>query len=599
MEKIVRIGGASGFWGDSALGAPQLVNGQTPEGHGIDYLVFDYLAELTMSLLVNAKAKDPAFGYATDFVDVAMKSVLKQVATRGIKVIANAGGVNPQACAAALKKLCDEQGVQLKIGVVEGDDVLSSIPALRAAGATEMFSGTAMPEKVLSANAYLGAVPIAAALKAGADVVITGRVVDSAVTLGALMHAFDWRAHELDNMAQGSLGGHILECGAQATGGLFTDWESVPDWANIGYPILECSSDGSFVVTKPANTGGLVSVPVVAEQMLYEIADPAAYILPDVVCDFTAVRMEQLGENRVRVSGARGKPPTTTYKVSATYMEGWRVTALLMITGIDAHKKARRTGEAILERTRAMLTRLKLADYLETRLEVLGEEGQYGVHANPVKPREAIMRLSARHENSKALSLFAREISPAGTSWSPGTTGVSGGRVKPAPNVRLFSLALPKSAVTISVLVDGVAVALPEEAPPADFFKPYAMEQYDQIASSGSSQTEVTVPLVRIAHARSGDKGNLSNVGVIAREVRYLPVLSRQLNPEAVKNYLSHFVKGTVTRHDVPGINAFNFVLTEALDGGGMASLRCDPLGKGMGQILLDMPMRVPAELLR
>ena len=544
------------------------------------------------------KAKDPAFGYATDFVDVAMKSVLKEVAARGIKVIANAGGVNPQACAAALKKLCEEQGVQLKIGVVEGDDVLARIPALRAAGASEMFSGAAMPEKILSANAYLGAVPIAAALKAGADVVITGRVVDSAVTLAALMHAFDWKAHELDKMAQGSLGGHILECGAQATGGLFTDWESVPDWANIGYPILECSADGSFIVTKPADTGGLVSVPVVAEQMLYEIADPAAYVLPDVVCDFTAVRMQQVGRNRVQVSGARGKPATDTYKVSATYMEGWRVTALLMITGIDAHKKARRTGEAILDRTRSMFTRLKLPDYLETRLEVLGEEGQYGSSANPVKPREAIMRLSARHENPKALSVFAREISPAGTSWSPGTTGVSGGRVKPAPNVRLFSVALPKHDVTIQVSVDGVAVPLPEEEPPEGFFKPYAVKTYDQLASSAGGRDEITVPLVRVAHSRSGDKGNLSNVGLIARDARYLPLISAQVTPDAVKRYLSHFVKGTVTRHDVPGINAFNFVMTEALDGGGMASLRCDPLGKGMGQILLDMPVRVSAGLL-
>ena len=372
----LRIGGASGFWGDSALGAPQLA------AAGIDYLVFDYLAELTMSILAGARAKDAALGYATDFVDVAMKSVLQQVAAKGIKVVSNAGGVNPRACAAALQKLCDAEGVTLKIAIVEGDDVLDRLPGLRQAGVTEMFSGAALPENILSANAYLGAIPIAAALQRGADVVITGRCVDSAVTLGPLIHEFGWvfdtdDVEALDKLAQGALAGHIIECGAQATGGLFTDWESVPDWANIGYPIIECHADGSFVVTKPANTGGLVTPAVVAEQMLYEIGDPAAYVLPDVVCDFTQVTLTQQGDasaHRVLVQGARGTPPTDCYKVSATYMDGWRAQATLLITGIDAAKKAQRSGEAILERTRGIFTRLKFADYLETRLEIIGAE---------------------------------------------------------------------------------------------------------------------------------------------------------------------------------------------------------------------------------
>jgi len=311
-EKIVRIGGASGFWGDSAVAAPQLVAAE------VDYLVFDYLAELTMSILANARAKDPLLGYATDFVEVAMKSVLAEVVAKKIKVISNAGGVNPSACAAALQKLCETQGMQLRIAVVEGDDVLAQIPALKEAGVKEMFSGAPLPEKVLSANAYLGALPVARALAMGADVVITGRSVDSAVTLGALMHEFGWREDDYDRLAQGGLAGHIIECGCQATGGLFTDWESVPGWDNMGYPIIECHADGAFVVTKPARTGGLISPAVVAEQMLYEIGDPGAYILPDVVCDFTGVHMSQEGENRVRVAGARGRAPTESYKVSAT-----------------------------------------------------------------------------------------------------------------------------------------------------------------------------------------------------------------------------------------------------------------------------------------
>ncbi len=622
-EKMVKIGGASGFWGDSALGAPQLVAAD------IDYLVFDYLAELTMSILVNAKTKDPALGYATDFVDVAMKSVLKDVAAKGIKVVSNAGGMNPRACAAALQKLCDEQGVTLKIAVVEGDDVLERIPALRARGqsgaagadgVTEMFSGAALPEKILSANAYLGAIPIAAALKRGADVVISGRCVDSAVTLGPLIHEFDWAFDDYDKLAQGSLAGHIIECGAQATGGLFTDWESVPDWADIGYPIVECHADGSFIVTKPANTGGLITTAVVAEQMLYEIGDPAAYILPDVVCDFTQVTMLQQGDaaaHRVLVQGALGKPPVDCYKVSATYMEGWRAQATLLITGIDAAKKAQRSGEAILARTRTIFRHLKFTDYLETHLDIIGAETQYGPHARTAATREAVMRLAVRHDNPKALGVFAREVSPAGTSWSPGTTGMGGGRSKPAPNVRMFSFLLPKREVRprVELAREGTHPPVPE-----GFAQPVARSPdvrsggNENTASSGephaptvsstdSTQAMVgaapgamTVPLIRIAHGRSGDKGNISNIGIIARKPHYLPLLRAQLTPQAVKNYFAHLVKGEVVRYDLPGIHAFNFVLHEALDGGGMASLRADPLGKGMAQMLLDFPVHLPPE---
>ncbi len=621
-EKIIRIGGASGFWGDSALGAPQLVHA------GIDYLVFDYLAELTMSILINAKTKDAALGYATDFVDVAMKSVLKDLAAKGIKVVSNAGGVNPRACAAALQKLCDASGVELRIAVVEGDDVLDRIPALRQRGVTEMFSGAPLPDKILSANAYLGAIPIAAALKRGADVVITGRCVDSAVTLGPLIHEFDWLFDDYDRLAQGSLAGHIIECGAQATGGLFTDWESVPNWANIGYPIVECHADGSFVVTKPPNTGGLVNTAVIAEQMVYEIGDPENYILPDVVCDFTHVTMTQLDDpaaQRVLVRGARGKPPTDTYKVSATYMDGWRAQANLLITGIDAAKKAQRSGEAILERTRAIFSRLQFADYLETRLDILGAETQYGPHARTAATREAIMRLAVRHDNPKALGVFAREVAPAGTSWSPGTTGMGGGRGKPAPNVCMFSFALPKHEVRPRVELDGEgthppvpecrphAVAMPKaastqaassqaarsrQAMPGDPLAPTVLGDVPPEPAAGAAPGMVTVPLIRIAHARSGDKGNISNIGVIARRPEFLPLLRTQLTPEAVKAYLAHLVKGAVLRYDMPGINAFNFVLHEALGGGGMASLRADPLGKGMGQMLLDLPVQVPASML-
>lgn len=585
-EKIVRIGGASGFWGDSSVAAAQLARrGQ------VDYLVFDYLAELTMSILSVMRAKSPDAGYATDFVDVAMTSVIRDIGAKGIKVVSNAGGVNPAGCAAALSKLAEVAGVKLNIAIVEGDDVLPRLAELRAAGVREMYSGAELPPKILSANAYLGAIPIARALAAGADVVITGRCVDSAVALGPLLYEFGWREDDYNLLAAGSLAGHIIECGCQATGGLFTDWEQVPHWEDIGYPILECHADGTFVVTKAPGTGGLVSRAVVAEQMLYEMGDPGAYVLPDVVCDFSGVDIVELAPDRVRVSGARGYAPTPTYKVCATYPDGFRCTAILNIIGIDAAKKARRTAEAILARTRAIFRELGLADYSATRIEVLGAEAVYGTHARMAGTREAVMRLAVAHANRQALEIFAREIAPAGTSWSPGTTGMGGGRPKVAPAVKPCFFLLDKSKCEASITLDGVreVVAVPLTGGYAGHLR--ASAPGGTLAPQGATRP---VPLVRLAWGRSGDKGDSANIGIIARRPEFLPLLRAQLTSAAVKQHLSHLVQGEVERFEVPGIDALNFLLHQALGGGGMASLRVDPLAKGYAQLLLDFPIAVP-----
>ena len=610
QEKIVRIGGASGFWGDSSVGAPQLVqSGQ------IDYLVFDYLAELTMSILAAARMKKPELGYATDFVTVAMKSVLKDVVAKGIRVISNAGGVNPEGCAAALRALAQEQGVEVKIAVVTGDDVMPLLPDLRNAQppVAELQSGKPLPAKVVTANAYLGAAPIKAALDAGAQVVITGRCVDSAVTLGALMHEFGWTPQQYDQLAGACLAGHIIECGCQGTGGLHTDWQDVPDWAHIGYPIVECRSDGSFDVTKPKGTGGLIAPQCVAEQLLYEIHDPAHYLLPDVVCDFTQVRMVQAGAHRVHVSGARGRAPTASYKVSSTYLDGFKTSAQLTIVGFDAAAKAQRTGETILERVGELLAAQGLAPFSATNIEVLGAESCYGPLAAPAaqQTREAILRLTARHPDKAALELLAREIAPAGTSFAPGTTGSGGGRAGVSPLIRQYAFLLDKARVTPAVTLDGAPVSLPlppagegrgEGQPPSS--SPEGHESNPASARTGQAQAAihsietdtdtVEVPLIRLAWARSGDKGDISNIGVIARKPEWLPLLRTQLTEARVAEHLAHLVKGRVTRFEVPGIHAFNFVCEQALGGGGMASLRNDPLGKGMGQILLALPVRAP-----
>ena len=584
--KTVRLGGASAFWGDSSIGAPQLVHGAK-----IDYLVFDYLAELTMSIMASARARRPDTGYATDFVAITMKQLVRDIKAKGIKVVSNAGGVNPLACRDALQRVAAEAGVSLKIGVVLGDDLLFRQAGFKAAGAREMYSGAAFPDGLLSVNAYLGGRGIATALAQGCEVVITGRVVDSAVTLGPLMHEFGWRDDDFDRLAAGTLCGHIIECGAQCTGGLFTDWERVASWENIGYPVAEVSADGSFVIGKPKGTDGLVCFGSVAEQALYEIQDPGAYLVPDVACDFTAVRMREVGENRVEVSGARGRPPTSTYKVSATYQDGLRNIATLVIAGIDADRKARRTGQTVLARTRRMFQQRNLADYSETRIEVLGAEDMYGPNGRLRGPREVVLRIAVKHQEKQALEIFAREFAPAGTSMAPGTTGL-GGRPSPTPVVRLFSFLVEKADVPVEIDIDGAR--LPVALRTAGGFPGSASAEARPVAAAAPEGATVNLPLVRLAYGRSGDKGDIANIGIIARKAEYLPLLRWWLTPERVKAYFAHLCRGPVERFDLPGLGAMNFLLHQALGGGGMASLHSDNLAKAYAQMLLDLEVPVP-----
>jgi hypothetical protein len=609
----IRIGSASGFWGDSSIAVPQLLRADD-----LDYIVFDYLAEITMSIMARARAKDPVAGYATDFVGTIGRHA-RAIAERGIRIISNAGGINPRACAHALEAKLAEAGIRMKIAVVLGDDLLDRADEFRGAGTREMFSGADMPENLWSMNAYVGAGPIAAALDQGADIVITGRCVDSAVTLGACMHAFGWRADELDQLAAGSLAGHILECGAQATGGLHTDWETTGDWADIGYPVAEVSADGSFVLSKPEGTGGLVNFATVAEQMLYEIGDPRAYVLPDVTCDFSDVRIEEIGKDRVRVANAKGLPPTGTYKVSATYQDGYRVGAYLTIGGIDAARKAEKVADAVIRRCGTILKSMNAAPYTETSVEVLGAEASYGPHSRARDSREVVLKLAAKHAEPKPLELLVRELTSSGTSMSPGITGMGGNRARVSPVVRLFSCLVAKDAVPIAVEMDGVRMPLAQvsprpEEPRSGVSKGGAAAlvsangtSFETIASQSPQDEGLvaaaspTVPLIALAWARSGDKGNNSNIGVIARKAEYLPLIRSALTPQAIASYFAHHLEAQgdhqVERFDVPGIRAINFVLHDVLGGGGIASLRNDPQGKGFAQMLLDFPVPVDANL--
>ncbi|WBY00685.1 DUF1446 domain-containing protein [Ramlibacter tataouinensis] len=588
----VRIGGASGAWGDSPLAVPQLL------GAGVDYLMMDFLAEVTMSLLARARMKDAAAGFPPDVIGY-LRPHLATLARQKVKVVTNGGGVNPLACKQALEAACSEQGIQLRIAAVEGDDLLPMAPALRAEGVREWVSGAPLPERLLTANAYLGALPIAAALAAGADIVITGRCADSALALGILMHEFGWGAHEHDRLAAGSLVGHLLECGPQATGGLFTDWEQVPGWDRIGYPIAECSPDGRFVITKPEGTGGLVTPQTVGEQVLYEIGDPAAYVLPDVVADFSQVRLVQQGQDRVAVDGARGRPPTAQYKVSATWQDGFRATSLVCIIGTDAARKAERTAQALLERSRALLQARSLPDFSATHVEVLGAEASYGAQSQARASREVVLRLVAEHPDPKALDLLAREVGSAGLSFAQGTAAFIGGRPKPSPVVRLYTFLVDKARLPAPRVRIGDEPAFEVPVPAGEHWEPTpAAAGTPAAGAAGAAGELVEVPLLAVAHARSGDKGDFSNVAIFCREPRFYDHLKRELSCERMAAHFAGTVEGPVRRFEAPGMAALNFLMQDALGGGGMASRRIDPLGKAYGQRALEMRVRVPADWL-
>lgn len=586
-EKVINIGGASGAWGDSPMAIPQLLTAD------VHYLMMDYLAEVTMSLLARARMKDPNAGFPPDFVAY-LKHSLPEIAKRGIKVVSNGGAVNPQGAKRALQAACTELGLSLKIAVVEGDDVLPRVDALRAT-VREASTGEALPSKLLTANAYLGALPIAAALDRGADIVITGRCADSALALGILMHEFGWKADDYDRLAAGSLVGHILECGPQSTGGVHTDWDKVPGWENIGYPIASCKIDGSFVLWKPENTGGLIVPASVAEQVLYEVGDPAAYMLPDVVADFTGVTLEQAGKDRVRVSGAKGYPPTSQYKVSATYQDGWRGVATVSIVGPDAVAKAERTAEALLARARMLFRQRQLPDFTAIHTEVLGSESAYGPRANARSVREVLLRLVVDHAEREAIDIFARELGSVGISFAQGTTGILSGRPKPTPVVRLFTFFVDKAVLGAPKVQVGDQEPFIVDVPTQGGYTSPAAKTEPPAAEVGGATVEVT--LRSLAVARSGDKGNSSNIAIIARDPEYVPILRREVTPETMAAHFEGLVHGQVRRFEAPGLHAFNFLLDDALGGGGMASRRIDPQGKAFGQMALEMKVKVPRAL--
>lgn len=643
-KATVRIGCWSAFWGDSSTGAHQLArNGN------LDYLVGDYLAEVTMGILARQKAKEASSssergtgGFVSEFAKSVWRPLMKDLVAKNIRVVTNAGGLDPLALKRMLEEISRDGDFPTppKIAAVYGDDVLPVLNPTQspheAAAAAQKKTKTGssglevLPfellgqaeeirsgKRLLSANAYFGALPIAEALASGAHVVVTGRTADSALVLGPLMYEFGWSASDYDRLAAGSVAGHLIECATQATGGNFTDWRDSAfsphgGWANMGFPIVEVEASGVFKLTKPPNTGGLVTRATVGEQLLYEIGDPRLYVLPDVTVDFSNVTLRQTGTDEVLVEGVRGRPPTDCYKVSATYVSGYKLAAELFIAGEDAREKALEVGKAILTRSRRLLKHFGMDDFIATNVEVLGSEHMFGRQSTMAQSREVTLRIVVHHTSPLALRAFGSEVAPAATSMAPGITGGGSGRPYPQPLLVHCSFLVPKSAFPSFVVVGNeeheVRLTVPDDHlpanPPQDLTlgDDYATAPDDSsLQSVGHGSPSVrTVPLITLCWGRSGDKGDMANIGIMVRRPEFFAVVKQFLTASRVFTFFRHLIAegGVVKRYELPGIQALNFLLTNSLGGGGLSSLNVDRQGKSYAQLLLTLQIPVPADLL-
>ncbi|MDE3270294.1 MAG: DUF1446 domain-containing protein [Pseudomonadota bacterium] len=594
--KKIRIANASGFWGDD----PEALQRQV-EGGAVDYISMDFLAEVTMSIMQKQRRRNHQLGYATDFLTM-LKPVLGQIVRDNICVITNAGGVNPVACAQAIAALAAEQQVALRIAIVDGDEILAQIKDLRAQGISfdNMEDGTDfadVQERVEAANVYFGAQAVVAALKLQPHIVITGRVTDTGITLAPMMHAFGWRYDEWNKLASGIVAGHLLECGSQVTGGNFTDWRVVDSFTPMGFPIAEVSSDGTFVITKHPNTGGAITVDTVREQLFYEMGDPSDYITPDVVCDFTQLRLRQAGEHRVAVSGVVGRPATADYKVSICYRDGFKATGALVICGDDAVIKAKKFAEIFWQRCRY--------SFAETLTEYLGWNACHGSLASGVHSDEVMLRLSVRDSDRELVRKFAKLVPAMILSGPPGVT-IVGGAPRVQEIVSYWPALMPKTAMQPRLRVWGE-----EQVQTVDYvhldLKSSSPSSFDQVATVDDVWQERAgeklgtdsrcVALQTLCLARSGDKGDAANIGVLARNAEVYQYLHEHLTASWVRYLFRDFCRGEVRRYALPNLLGFNFILTKVLGGGGTKSLRIDAQGKTLAQALLRQKLSVPSFL--
>ncbi|MEM9561349.1 MAG: acyclic terpene utilization AtuA family protein [Actinomycetota bacterium] len=588
----LRIANASGYWGDDLTALRRQL-----DGGPVDVITMDFLAEITMSILQKQVQRNPEAGFAVDFVDQ-LDEVMASAMEQGVTIIANAGGVRPLSCGEAILARAKAKDLDPRVGVVAGDDLMGRIQQWHAEGLdlSNMDDGRSFSDvvdRVSSANAYLGAAPVVRALDEGAQFIVTGRVTDTGITLAPMIHHFGWATDDWDRLAAGIIAGHILECGAQSTGGNFTDWRTVPSFHDVGYPIVEMHADGSFVVTKHPGTGGLVNAATVTEQLVYEMGDPSAYLTPDVVVDFGSIVVADDGPDRVHVSGIRGSAPTEFLKVSVSYGDGFKASGGVIVSGPDAVAKGQMFGEILWGR---------LPDYEDTLTEFVGASATWGPRSPSQEANEIMARFGVRDQDRAKIREFAKMVPALVLSGPPGV-GVIGGRPPVQEVVAYWPCLIPRDRCPGEVTVFGggerVEATVPFEGPtgegrvaPGD--TPRVDDDVDVPPPAGEI---VTVKLSTLAHGRSGDKGDTCNIGVIARHPALYRWLVDELTAERVQEAFVGIAFGGVERFEVANIGALNFLLHQCLGGGGTLSLHIDAQGKTYSHALLDLDVEIDRSL--
>ena len=593
-SRTVRIGNAGGYWGDD----PGAMRRQLELGP-LDYLTQDFLAEITMSILQKQRSRNPELGYAADFVDQVRECIPLLAETR-TRVISNAGGINPTGCAEQVAAAAREQRQELKIAVVEGDDLMDRLDSLLEQGLplANMETGQHLGEvrdRVVSANAYLGVGPVMEALGTGSQIIVTGRVTDTGIACAPSAFEFGWPLNDWGRLTAGVVAGHILECGAQATGGNLTDWREVPSFHHMAFPIAEFEADGSFVVGKHPAAGGMVNLKTVTAQLVYEMGDPRQYVTPDVIADFSSFRLEQEGADRVRVQGFRGEPRPPQLKVSIAYLNGFKAHGTIIVCQPDAVEKSRRMAQTMWEN-------LGL-EFEETSTELVGYDACHRHISRDARPGELLLRLGVRDPDREKVGRFSKLFPSLILSSVPGVA-IGGARPRIQTVVTYWPCLIPREYVTPTVSVVGtqqvfqVSDQVPETAL-RESRKPLVRANDEPRSSAAAGQEPTTrCQLNELCWGRSGDKGDTANIGVVARSPEIYCWLCTYLTCEKVKEYFSAICQGPVERFEVPNLESLNFLLHESLGGGGTVSLRIDPQGKTLADALLAMEVVVSQDLL-
>ncbi len=595
MRRTIRIGNAGGYWGDDLDALKRQLTGGP-----LDYITMDFLAEITMSILRKQQLKNPHMGYAGDFL-TQLETCLPLIVENDVKVINNAGGINPVGLGREILKLARRKGFDLKVGVVYGDDISGRLYELTAAGEkfTNMETGedfTDVRRKVTSANVYLGAEPVVAALDAGCQIIVTGRVTDTGLTLAPMIHEFGWAMDDWDKMAAGIVAGHVIECGAQASGGNITDWEQVPHFHNMGYPIIEMHNTGDFYVTKHKRTGGQVSEKSVKEQLVYEMGDPAQYISPDGVAFFDTIQVTEAGKDRVQISGVRGGPAPEMFKVSMAFDDGWKAEGEILVSGPDIRKKAAAVEEIFWEKVGH--------EFEQTSTALVGAASSWPDSVSGCDPNEIYLRFGVRDHDHMKIMDFSKAL-PALILAGPSGMAVSTqGRPRPRQVVAYWPALMRRDGVSAKILTF--------DTDHNEHFQEIHFPVRGEVGIPVSSDQKRVkrkprkftgqpkeVKLRRLCYARSGDKGDTCNIGVLARSPAVYDWIVAKLTPAVVKKFFTGRVLGKVTRFELDNLQGLNFLLEQSLGGGGTTSLLVDPQGKTMSQALLEMKVKVPVSMLR